>query len=807
MSAKKPKIKLALCVIVKGSDDEAERLRHCLSLSSMGVDGIFITITQPNEAVEKVCEDYKAHVSHFSWCNDFSKARNFNFEQVPKTYTHILWLDADDGLRGIEKLKGILSQHSDVDTFILNYLYEFDKERNPTVVHMKTQIVKNDGCVKWIGAIHEDFQATRDITPFFIEGIERIHLSSGERAEQSKDRNLEIAKEQTEQKAGDPRSWWNYGNALRAMNKYAESIEAFDTFLRDSMSDEEKYLCRLRRSECYWALGKKKEAITEAQHAIGIRPEYPDAYNTLGSLYLDSGRYEDAAKMYLTGLIKKPPTYSILVYNPREYDYVPMKNLAKAYWMMSRPDMALPLLEHCLTIMPEDKETEKIVKQLKIETKNFDDILKKAEHLRTITDKEMLKKELAELPLEFQAHPAIAVIKNANFYKETSNGKDLVFYCGNTGEVWNPETAKTKGIGGSEEAVIWLSKLLSERGWNVEVYANCGTEDTVYDGVKWRPFWSWNVRDKQDVVVLWRTPAPVKFDINADRVYIDLHDVIQDGEFTPERLKKITKIFVKSEFHRSLFPSIPDKQIVICPNGIDADLFQTEYIQSSRAHGEGNYEINKKSEYISARDPMLMVNTSSPERSLSALLDCYQEIKKVVPRAKLQWAYGWTVFDIAHATNAKLMAWKDEMRKRMEELGVEELGRISHGQVAELYKKANIFAYPSEFAEIDCISLSKAMAAGAVPITTDFSAMGEKKDHGGVFIHSKKTKSDWAQPYQIDFAMQDQRMKEQFINAAIYNLENPKSEGHREEMRDWARFTFDWNKVADRWNEELCAIQ
>src|ERR1035437_9507853 len=34
-------------------------------------------------------------------------------------------------------------------------------------------------------------------------------------------------------------------------------------------------------------------------------------------------------------------------------------------------------------------------------------------------------------------------------------------------------------------------------------------------------------------------------------------------------------------------------------------------------------------------------------------------------------------------------------------------------------------------AEIDCISLSKAMAAGAIPITTDFGALGEKRGQGG----------------------------------------------------------------------------
>src|SRR6266404_1156354 len=94
------KVKIALALIVKGSNEEAEALDKCLSLNDFYVDGVFITITQPNEAVEKICKKWGAIVSHFEWCNNFAKARNFNFSQVTNDYTHILWLDADDGLRG-----------------------------------------------------------------------------------------------------------------------------------------------------------------------------------------------------------------------------------------------------------------------------------------------------------------------------------------------------------------------------------------------------------------------------------------------------------------------------------------------------------------------------------------------------------------------------------------------------------------------------------------------------------------------------------------------------------------------------------
>lgn len=774
-------VKLALALIVKGSDEEAKALDKCLEDVPQYVDGIFVTITQPNKAVEKVCKKYGAHISHFAWIDDFSAARNFNFNQVPKEYTHILWLDADDGLRGIEKLKGILEEHPDVDTYILNYFYAFDEDKNPIIVHMKTQIVKNDGCVKWVGAIHEDFQATREINPWFIQGVERVHLSNGERARQSSERNLEISRIDRYKNPNDPRSWWNLANSYRGLALYPESIEAFKTFINESASDEEKYLARLRCAESYWALGDKTEAIDECRYAIGTKPEYPDAYHVIGRLYLESGQYESAIKSFTEGLLKKPPVHKILVYNPREYDYMPLKELAKAFWMTSRPDMALPLLKAAQEIMPSDKKNKEIIEQLEKETKAFNDAITIAKKLRAYKSTARLASAISKLPIELQSHPLIAAVRNERIIKETSSGKDLVIYCANNGETWNPETARTKGIGGSEEAVIWISKLLAKKGWHVDVYANCGTEVQEYDGVLWKPFWTWNVRDRQDVVILWRNPAPLKFDINATKIFVDLHDVISEGEFTPERLKKITKVFVKSEFHRSLFPSIPDDKIVVVPNGIDDKLFEGK----------------------SDRDPMLMVNTSSAERSLPALLDCYAEVKKAVPKAKLQWAYGWNVWDTAHSSNQKMSALKAGLKEKMQELGVEELGRISHSEVAKLYMKANIFAYPSEFAEIDCISLSKAMASGAVPVTTDFAAMGEKKGHGGVFIHSDKTKGDWAKPYQFEFSLESPEGRKKWVTETIKFLQNPPSEQAREIMREWARFTYSWDRVADVWDTEL----
>lgn len=39
-------------------------------------------------------------------------------------------------------------------------------------------------------------------------------------------------------------------------------------------------------------------------------------------------------------------------------------------------------------------------------------------------------------------------------------------------------------------------------------------------------------------------------------------------DFTPERIKAVDNVFVKSVYHRSMLPSVPDGKVKIISNGI-----------------------------------------------------------------------------------------------------------------------------------------------------------------------------------------------------------------------------------------------
>src|ERR1051326_958764 len=369
--------------------------------------------------------------------------------------------------------------------------------------------------------------------------------------------------------------------------------------------------------------------------------------------------------------------------------------------------------------------------------------------------------------------------RNTEYLKRTSSGRDLVIYCHYTQFVWHPNA---KGFAGSEEAIINLARELVKLGWDVTVYNNCGHKPLLDAGVTYRPFWEFNPRDKQDVVILWRWPKPVDWNLNAEKIFIDMHDVTSEGMFTHRgRIEKAAKIVLRSQLHRSLFPNLTDDKIAIIPNGIDLTLL------------EGTDQ----------KDPYLLINTSSAERSMNALPKLFREVKRRVPRARLQWAYGWELFELFDAKNPEKLQWMRQTQRDMGDAGIESLGHLGHAEVGKLYQRGAIFAYPTVFPETDCISAKKAQAAGCVPVTTDAAALadsvrfGVKVPCGDPNLWKKRTEP----PYGIEA----QAMQQSWIEAVVDLLNNP---AKRAELgaqgAEWGR-QFAWPQIAARWDEILRA--
>ena len=337
-------------MIVKGDDREALLLDRCLKSLKGHVDKFFITITQKNKKVEYVCKKYKANVSFFEWMNDFSRARNFNFSTVTSEYDFIGWSDADDIVKGSENIREIVKkmQEMKIDAGVMHYLYDFDEYGRCTVKHLKTRIVKNDGCVKWVGKLHEDFQETRNISQYMIDDVEIIHLTDEKRAKQSSDRNSEIALQEEIDNPDDPRSIWLSANAYMAKNDTKNACKKYKEFIELSNSDEEKYIALLNIAEI-------ENSSEYALKALELRPNYPNAYHKIAEISYKNNRKERALEFIEIGLQLPKPEFGIIVYNPRDYDYNPLMLMMRIFFDLGKVDKALKIVDTLLTLYPKDK--------------------------------------------------------------------------------------------------------------------------------------------------------------------------------------------------------------------------------------------------------------------------------------------------------------------------------------------------------------------------------------------------------------------------------------------------------------------
>ena len=763
---------IALAMILAPRDEEAALLDRCLSSVRPHVENAFITITGENKEVERVCRKHDCVISHYEWHDDFAAARNYNFSQVPQEYTHIIWLDADDVVVGAKNIKNVAKKMDEleIDGVAPWYMYAFDEHDNVLVQHRKVRMVRNNWKMGWskqAGELHEDLQPNGEAKLAKLNKEEKKlyfevhHLRDDARIRESAERNIRISKTQTEKNPEDPRVWWNYANSLSALHKRDEALEAYKKFLSFTKSETEAYVAKLRMAAIEKDRGNLHSSEELALSALIQFPHIPDSYLLLGSVAYLKEQWKNAKEFIVMGMTKKPEEL-LPVHTPRDYDQAPMELLVKVYAFLGELDSSERVVRKLIEMFPRNKRYPELLSIVQQEQKKLREVEQfLAEHEDSKREQTLMDYNLA--PEYVRMHPAVCALKNSRCIRETSPGDEVVIYCGPTGHSWNRESS-AKGIGGSEEAVLELSRRWTKEGKRVVVYCSCGGQEQVDEyGVEWKPYWLFNPRDLYDVLIVWRNPFVLDHKFNARVVILDMHDVIPATEMTEERLKNVDKIHVKSQYQRNLFPKIPDNKFRVIGNGIDCDSFTLEQ-----------------------KIPYSMIYTSSYDRGLEHLLVRWGELRKELPGATLDICYGWGIFDNVHRGNPERMAWKEKMAQLMKQDGITESGKVGHKEVAERMSRTSVFAYPCHFEEIFCISAVKAQAAGNRVVTTDYAALPEVVKNGNLVQGDVKKEAIW----------------DGWLRVLVSTLKKRESDSERDAIRSGV-LDFDWDLISSKWLDEM----
>lgn len=611
-------------MIIRGNEEPAV-LDRCLSTIAPHVDGVFITVTTPidprNEEMHRILNKYgvfyeeKPFEFHrevtqevYDWLKasfgyepnlqvgdqifQFDKARNYSFSKVREEYEWILWMDVDDVFRNGVKIHEILTQAESqkAESVFLNYIYqctvENGKIRDIIIQHLRERFVRNNGVYQWIAPIHETLIEQRPTTKIQTDLCDVVHLSFDERMRNAIGRNMKTLEMSIfDTQARDPRPIYYLGKAyfdlkgkenleraLGLMKVYKNGSPEYEGNNRSGWA-EERSQCLEYMAEIYRLLGYNENAIRACHDALIEDCKFPSIYLNLALSYTLKGEWENALH-YVRLAVATPQPHTTLVVNPRDLEARALEVTYFASLNLNKLDDAFDAAKKLVDMFPGSEEMvgrARFTAQLKDQRELTRHTLTIANYLKATGETDKLRPLLASTPALIANNPFITDLYRQIYPPRKWGEEEVAIMCGPGFTNWSPkllEDPKNSFMGGSEEAVVYLSKELAKLGWKVTVYADPGEDEGEYEGVTYLPYYKFNAFDEFNVLVSWRNPKMVDNNYNAKRIFIWCHDLQNPLDYTPERLEKITKVIVLSPYHRSNIPSVPDEKIMISGNGI-----------------------------------------------------------------------------------------------------------------------------------------------------------------------------------------------------------------------------------------------
>lgn len=319
-----------------------------------------------------------------------------------------------------------------------------------------------------------------------------------------------------------------------------------------------------------------------------------------------------------------------------------------------------------------------------------------------------------------------------------------------------PLDYKGRGLGGTESTLVLLTKALAARGHNVEVY-NCCYKPGKYDGVNWKPIWSFSDSDSEsyDIVISLRLLETfIDFNIKSKLRAVWIHDDSLRGASILDKTNIVNLWITVSETQKNFIERdeiISPKNWFITRNAYDEELYQKDK------------EILKKKSQL--------IYCSAPDRGLEHLLRYWPRIKKENPKAVLHVTGSFALWGNSDEENQRFF----EDLYKSEEVLIDVIfhKRLTKQELVILQSESELMLYPTSFDEMYCISALECMAVGTPVISTYKSAMIErvKNEVNGLLIDGEPS----SQKYEDEFIEKVNRLLKNSVELNTYAANSKKA--------------------------------
>ncbi|MBE6055738.1 glycosyltransferase [Clostridium sp.] len=347
---------ISLCLIVK---NEEETLLKCLDSAKNIAQEIIIIDTGSTDRTKEIALNFTDKVYDFTWCNDFSKARNFSISKASNDW--ILVLDADEVVTDfdIRDIESFCSQDNKNVVGRLKRINEYEDEQGIKRYIERVNRVLNKNFFTYEGIIHEQIVSTNKkkyVTKNINLIVDHIGYSKEVLNRTNKiQRNIELLKKALKKDFKDPYLHYQLGKSYFMGKDYDNAYISFKKaiYLVDDFNYE--YAEDLVESYGYTLI--HLNLFKEALELIKYEKYYsnsPDFLFIIGLIYMNNNCFQKSAETFLRCTEFKEGKIEGIT------SYLPLYNIGVIFECLGFKEEALNYYNLCGEYIPATNRVKKL---------------------------------------------------------------------------------------------------------------------------------------------------------------------------------------------------------------------------------------------------------------------------------------------------------------------------------------------------------------------------------------------------------------------------------------------------------------
>jgi glycosyltransferase involved in cell wall biosynthesis len=549
-------------------------------------------------------------------------------------------------------------------------------------------------------------------------------------------------------------------NSYKDYGNFEDAIKWYKITLKQDNWLQEKYVSCLYIYDCYTSLGQKEHGFFYLIEAFSYDIERVECLYPLLLHYACSNKDNIAYNYYL--VVKDFYETRFLQTNMDKKLFIQLDkgNFFVPYYMILVADKAIPQDIECVLKMFEIIFTKKqkhidvwYIKNLLYNLQFFVKHVKQTDmsHFLKLTNEYILFIKSNGVPLEtfdflkdyckygidvdhiFQTFKKVTQRIGCAFEKEQcERSNNILFYVGFSDIHWNYSYLTKNAMGGSEKAVAYLTKALSQtfktkgssKKFKIYIVGDLINEELPQLNITYLhlsqlpkliteiPFHSVVCSRYIAFLEMFNTCSFHQFYIWAhDTMLLPYGCNLSDNAILEKWSNYIDGCICQTEWHaneyKKRYPSLENKTIII-NNGIDTAAFPSSYNSMSMK------QCNK------------FIYTSRTERGLDRVLELWPQILLVMPDAELT---------ISTYTKFPLNKQEERLKTIIDQYdSITHLGQLNTEQLYNEMKTAEYWLYPTSWPETSCITALEMLMSEVICLYYPVAGLTNTIDRYGIQI-------------------------------------------------------------------------